>query len=644
MKRVFAIFLAISLVLCGCATAKQASEPVSATTQPLPTEQTVPTQSEAPEQLPLSEKELTAVIEKAELSLLAAAFLYDAYDTIVPRRNYGRYAYVGDVDKDGQTEMYYSESVLYFDFTDERSCKYLYSPSGNQDLYLAKDGSIYSRHYYELTDVEHGDHWDSVCPAVYNSPNPDAPKFMLYAADYCQTGTPMEPFVQMDGINLSPEESEKFLDELCLTPVTTGLQDYTSFTYDAAYADSITSALENAFGSYQGSSTFDIDRDGEDEQIFVYTNFVNDWFPDDALNPDNDPFGGGMSAAFCFDYPGINPVDNRTGLLVADTQGDKLILSAYTVPRILSVEDVSADTYIDSINLYVAGSSYFIPQSISGQSDLLICLESILKAEGYADLFFIGADLSEEAEDELLCLGKQDGNWVLLVIRFAYGMPQILKTVELSNSACYLSTYEGKNCLVVYHQSQKTDQKGLYTSYKYELLRFDDEDYRWQIISNSVGHYNDQEDAKNISEFFNELNRYIVKVIVIYDPFSLHGQQWITQENVIHGQAPEATKPPEQLETPSQEKIGFVNISDPSSWLNLREGPGREFACILTDPSDPGSIVKQAKGAPVTVLETVDSEDADYPVWYKVRIRYQDHEIIGYSAEAYIELVEQVPT
>ncbi len=640
MKRFLAILITFSLLLCGCGAAQEATSSVSAVETLPQTEQTVPIQPEVPKQLPLSKEELAPIVEKAEISLLAAAFLYDAYNMPISIRNYGRFAYVDDVDEDGQTEMYYSESILLFDPTGGRSCSYLYSPGGAHALYLAQDGSVYYSYYYELTDFEHGDHWDSFCPSVYNSPNPDAPKFMLCAADYCQSGTPMEPFVQIDGTNLSPEESKKFLDELGLTPVTTGLQDYTSFTYDAVYADSITAALENAFGSYRGSYSLDIDRDGETEQVFVYTDFVNTWFPDDALNPSNDPYWGGMSAAYCFDYPGINPVDNRTGLLVADTQGDKLVLSAYTIPQILPTGNISADTYIDKINLYVGGSSYLIPQAIFGQSNLVIYLDNNLKAAGYTDLFYTSADLSEEADNEILCIGKQNENWVLFVIRFAHGIPQLLKTVELSNSACYLSAYEGKNCLVVYHQSQRTNQNGLYTAYSYELLRFDGDEYQWRILSNSVSHYNDQEDATNISDFFIELNRYIVNVIVIYDPFSLHGQQWIAPEKVIHGQVPEAPDAPNQSEPSSQEKIGFVNISNPSSWLNLREGPGREYACILTDPSDPGSIVKQAKGSPVTVLETVESEDAEYPVWYKVRIRYQDHEIIGYSAEAYIELVE----
>lgn len=634
MKRVLLLVIALSLFFCGCVTAKAPMKEIHTATD---LEQTVPMWPEVPEQLPLSQEELASVMEKTELSLLSAAFLYDAYDISGAISNYDRFAYIDDIDKDGQIEMYYSESLLFFDFTNGRRCSYFYSQSGNHDLFVAKDGSVYYRYYTELTDFEHADHIDSFCPFVYGSYNPDATRFMLCVADYCKSGTPMETFVRIDGTDLSPEESKAFLDELGLKEVETGLQDYTSFTYDAVYADAITAGLENAFGIYQGSYDLDVDLDGENEQVFAYTDFVNTWFPETARDPNPDSYDAYMDNAFFFDYPGINPVDNRTGLIVADIQEGQLTLSAYSIPQIVSV---GIDTYIDASNLNISGSSYLIPQAISTQDQQLSYLESSLQTQGYSNIFFTTSDLSDCTGDEVLCIAQQNGKWLLLVIRFDYGFPKFLDIVDLSNSACYLSTYEGHNCLVVYQQNQYSDGDGLYTSYGYELLRFDGEEYEWTLLSNYVGHYNDQEDATNISDFFTELNRYIATVIVVYDPFRLHGQQWIAPEEIIYGELPQAPEPERQPDANAEEKIGFVNISNPSSWLNLREGPGREYDCILTDPDDPGSIVKQAKGSPVTVLETIESEDPDFPVWYKVCIRYQDHEIIGYSAEAYIELVE----
>ncbi|MBE6924025.1 MAG: SH3 domain-containing protein [Ruminococcaceae bacterium] len=642
MKRVLPFILVLCLLLCGCNIIPTVKDQTRTdTTQlpqsPRPTIQHTPQDPEPqkPEQITLSDEELAPILQQTEYSLLAAAFLYDAYENPT---FHDRYAHVGDMDNDGDIEMYYSDSLLYFDPTDKKECSYFYSPSGAMGLYLSKDGSIYYNYSVDYDSVQHGDHVDDVIPLYYSTRNPDAPSFDLITPECSKTSTP-ETWVKVNGTNLSPEESRAFLDDLALTPVETGLQDYTAFTYDAAYSDSILAALEGAFGSFQGTFTVDIDRDNQEEHIFTYTHFVNGWFPEDAINPDLDPYFGAMSQAFCFDYPGINPVDNRSGLIVADQQGDKLVLKAYSVPDIVTAGIAFADLYVDGTTLYIDGNSWFVPQAIE-ESNQYVYLESTLQKDGYTNIFFVTADLSGKAEKEILCIGKQNGHWVLLVIRFDHGVRKILETVDLSDSACYLSSYEGKDCLVVYRQSQSNRDEGLYTSYAYKLFRFDGNSFTNVILSNSVGHYNNQENASNISEFFAELNRYIVNVIVIYDPFSLHGQEWIDSEDVVHGEVPEESAPPEQPDTPSPEKIGFVNISNPSSWLNLREGPGRNYPCILTNPSDPDSIVKQAKGSPVTVLETVESEDPDFPVWYKVRIRYQNREIIGYSAEAYIQLTD----
>ena len=86
--------------------------------------------------------------------------------------------------------------------------------------------------------------------------------------------------------------------------------------------------------------------------------------------------------------------------------------------------------------------------------------------------------------------------------------------------------------------------------------------------------------------------------------------------------------------------LGFVQINDPKSWLNLREGPGTNYPCVYTEPGNKKSIVKQAQGSPVTILETIETGDAKNPVWVKVRITYAGQEIVGYSSKKYIRVAE----
>ena len=74
------------------------------------------------------------------------------------------------------------------------------------------------------------------------------------------------------------------------------------------------------------------------------------------------------------------------------------------------------------------------------------------------------------------------------------------------------------------------------------------------------------------------------------------------------------------------------------SWLHLRVGPGTNYDKVLTNPDDPNSFVRQALGSPVTILETVETDDPENPVWVKIRITYQDTEIVGYSSKTYIRI------
>ena len=641
MKRIFAFLLVFSLMLSGCGTSRSGTAIQTAIGETL--EESVPTtQYQKPEQRSLSAQEQALVLEQTEFSLLAAAFLYDAYAYSFTNEGYStydRFAHIADMDRDGQTEMYYSQSLLYFDPTDGRSCTYSYSSAGNQRLFLSAEGCVYYSFSNEEMERPHGEHWDSGLPVYYYSPDPDAQAFMV-CSFYCpDLGAETEEVVQLDGRDLSVEESKAFLDQLGLTPVKTTLRDYTSFTYDGAYTDSIAAALENAFGSYKGTYTLDIDRDGQDEQVFTYTDFVNPWFPDEALHPSQDPYFGDMHQAFYFDYPDIDPTDNRTGLIVADPQGEELVLKAYSIPEKLWNGCNAEKDYIDGSTMHIGGIDWLVPQGIAGQDAEVSYIEERLQESGYRELFFARADISDLEDEEILCFGKRDGKWVLLVIQLRYGIPGSIKRIDLSDSACYLSTFEGKNYLMVYSQTKTNNAEGIYTSYRYRLWRFDLDLIIYEIHGESVGHYNDQEDATNVAEFFDRMNRYMMNVVVLYDPFCLHGQQWASPETVIRGQTPQEPEDTEQTQTDTSESvIGFVDILDPSSWLNLREGPGRSYPCILTDPQDPGSIVKQAKGSPVTVLETVASEDPEFPEWYKVRIRYQDHEIVGYSAKEDIRL------
>lgn len=264
-------------------------------------------------------------------------------------------------------------------------------------------------------------------------------------------------------------------------------------------------------------------------------------------------------------------------------------------------------------------------------------LNTYIKVFGYSDCIIRTVDVSDIPGAEYLCLCQRDGVWYLLIFVFENGDPRPIYAMDLSSSAVYLVEQDGKQCLLTYSQYNSDN----YTHYSYSLLRFGDTGASTLLANEYVGYYDTDADATAVAQFFEKLNVYLIKIIVIRDPYRLTGRMWLKQEETELGTVPaeSASEQPEETQPDTQAPVmGFVQINDPSSWLNLREGPGTEYPQVLVDPNNPNSFVKQALGAPVTVLETVTTEDSVNPVWLKVRISYGDREIIGYSSKNYIRI------
>jgi hypothetical protein len=248
-------------------------------------------------------------------------------------------------------------------------------------------------------------------------------------------------------------------------------------------------------------------------------------------------------------------------------------------------------------------------------------------------------DVTEYDGDEYMCICHKDGVWYVFVIVIMDGDPVVMYGNSLQNSAVYLTEYEGQECLLVYNQSVYMQNGITYTNYNYSLERIK-LDCQTQYLDFAYVNYSDEdENATAVSQFFQKLNVYLTRIIVICDPYKLTGSAWMAPTEAVYGTVPqEESQQPEENEEPV---MGFVQIEDPSSWLHLRVGPGIEYDKVLMDPSDPDSFVRQALGSPVTVLETIETNDPENPVWLKIRILYADREIIGYSSKTYIRLVTE---
>lgn len=281
-------------------------------------------------------------------------------------------------------------------------------------------------------------------------------------------------------------------------------------------------------------------------------------------------------------------------------------------------------------------------ENIPVQDYTTLCNSIALHAEssGYKNIVIKHVDLGDSSTDELLCLCQRDDVWYLIIYIVVNGEPVQKNTVKLDGQACYLTEHDGSTYLLTYQQNVSGDGSNTYHSYSYELFRLNGDGNTVVVEEDSTGYYSSDTGAQNVATFFERLNKYLVKIIVIYDPFKLTGRTFMEQKEASFGQVPQEPEPEQSEPQPEPEKVqmGFVQIQDPNSWLNLREGPGLNYECVRMDPNDPGSIVRQALGSPVTVLEEVQSADG---AWFKIRIIYQDREIVGYSYKAYIRLVNE---
>ncbi len=266
------------------------------------------------------------------------------------------------------------------------------------------------------------------------------------------------------------------------------------------------------------------------------------------------------------------------------------------------------------------------PNSTAGLSaDSL--LES-LKGFGYSDPIFKWADVADTQGEELLCLCRHEGAWRLIVIGFADNQPVPIYTLDLRDQACYIVELGQVPHLCLY--SQKADSSG--GSYDYRIFRFDGQQNMVDVDSKRIEYSQSGADPVKLAAFFEAFSGYVSQLKVLRDPFGITGTYWIDRNQVDFGSLPQEEESVQQ----TQEKAGFVSIQYADSWLHLRTGPGTQYDKVLLDPNDPQSFVRQAKGAPVTVLETVETGDGKNPVWVKIRITYADRELIGYSSKRYI--------
>ncbi len=287
-----------------------------------------------------------------------------------------------------------------------------------------------------------------------------------------------------------------------------------------------------------------------------------------------------------------------------------------------------------------------LPQAVAGvDSDVFYGFETYVNEHGYTDCVFKRADVTDFEQDEVVGLCRNNGVWYGLVsVRFNDEYRSLF-CEDVTDMAMYLVEQNGKGYVMTYTQSMaQTADGGSNMTNRYQLFRYNTAGEKDILEEKEVTYNSNSSDATAVAEFFAACNGYLANGDVIVDPYRLQGKAWLGSAD--YGSIPDDSLIEDQQNTPAyppedgEEMLGFVQINDPKSWLNLREGPGTNYPCVYTEPGNKKSIVKQAQGSPVTILETIETGDAKNPVWVKVRITYAGQEIVGYSSKKYIRVAE----
>lgn len=267
---------------------------------------------------------------------------------------------------------------------------------------------------------------------------------------------------------------------------------------------------------------------------------------------------------------------------------------------------------------------------------LCVSMAESLEDMGKTDVKIKLADICDREGKEAVCYYR-DGNEHMVEIYALFGdMLSSIYSKSGANGSLFLLNVDGLDYLLDYSQ----DISGSYTqSYSYALFRFNESKQPEYKDQNSlVVEASAQGGGSKGSQFFSKLNEYLKNATICYDPYALKG------ESTMQGGSGESNVVGAEkylyISNCNTSKIGVVTMKKDTSWLNLREGPARSYSPVLIDPYDPDSCVKQTQYSIVTIEIPENTYDPDYPVWYKMRITYANRTLEGWSAQAYINVVD----
>jgi len=650
------ISLIISFVLilccagCGKKTSKQAE---------------ISTQATLPEQKKMSQDALASAMEYTEYQMVASALATEdqekCLDTEWGSKNHTQ-TYLGDIDQDGHPELLHGMNAICFDMNgDDKGINFaegtgIYAGGGLKDIYITNMGMYYTHlfHFDDLQVVVNGQVRYYEGTITYYDPlwgNTDS--FLMRKTDSYKlsedyTEQYFEPesdedilyYREINGQEVSADEWATYFEKNGIYKLTKKADEYTAYEYDAIYHDSIVNTLNNLFqekySGYRGMYTKDLNGDGLEEHLFLVTDYMTPWFENLHI-PNNGAFFDPEMGIHLVNES-LDTKQDRTALVIVQANGDKVQVKACSTFGNITQLDKENISYKNS-HLIVGDKAIYMPAKMEDEQAILMGIEQYLSDNGFQNIFMKYDEIAESESEELFCISKKDGKWNIMIFVFLDGVPSLIYRHQLDNQACFLTKSKDQPAILLYKQNVTKNSQGIFeNTYSYEVHSLEIDGLAHVLDVQYFTYDENVESAAQTSDFFAKLNQYLTNISVVYDPFSLSGEMWMNAEEVVYGELP--VKKEEQKEETSTEQLGFVEIEDTNSWLHLRVGPGMQYDKVLIDSTDTDSFIRQADGSPVTILETIKSDDPSNPEWVKIRIRYHGKDIVGYSSKKYIRLAE----
>lgn len=395
-----------------------------------------------------------------------------------------------------------------------------------------------------------------------------------------------------------------------------------SFTFDgdiSALFDAYKDHHSAVFGSYEQAINSDINDDGVNDLIFVAKGVLS---AEAAVETFGSEFEEQYVCLYVSLYEGsvyyqASPICAPSGT----------VTSCAFKSGFLTLKDSSGTTV--STDIYEK-----FGKKTKLETQLKDYVKSIQNA-GADDVRVRLCALTESSEtDAVICYQLGDRYVVEFCSVVDDRFSIVLRHDTARSPGAFLLTNEGDHYSVFTYNQEIADDN--LVDYSFNTVSFDRKFRISEIDGQAISVNTTENVSLKVNQFFKAVSDKISNATVCYDPYKLTGYMLMLNFNELG--IGEDEEPYVIITNCSTSKSGYVMIDDADTWLNLREGPSKDFDRVLMNPKDKKSFVKQALFSPITVLEPVNTYDSKNPIWLKIEINYMNKTLVGYSSQRYIEI------